>query len=146
MALIIVLLLLFSTATVYYQQKIKSISTEYNEKNKQLEEMTGNIVLSKINETIKLKETSEKDKVAFEKSYSELKIENENLRNEKEELQSELNTAKSDLEHQKSQFDLLKERFDQVQNALISSNEKISGLILKINEIEAKSSESCNKK
>ncbi|MBS3114672.1 hypothetical protein J4448_06230 [Candidatus Woesearchaeota archaeon] len=108
---------------------------QYNKNLEKLQESTGNVVVEKVNETIQLKETYQKDKEFFEQKYYDLNTENEELKREKERLQSELNSLKGELENQKSRFDTLQAHFQQVQNSLMADNEQISKLIARTNEL-----------
>jgi len=127
--------LIFAWSTTYYENTLKNVSMQYNKNLEKLQESTGNVVVEKVNETIQLKETYQKDKEFFEQKYYDLNTENEELKREKERLQSELNSLKGELENQKSRFDTLQAHFQQVQNSLMADNEQISKLIARTNEL-----------
>ena len=128
-------MLIFAWSTTYYENTLKNVSMQYNKNLEKLQESTGNVVVEKVNETIQLKETYQKDKEFFEQKYYDLNTENEELKREKERLQSELNSLKGELENQKSRFDTLQAHFQQVQNSLMADNEQISKLIARTNEL-----------
>lgn len=128
-------MLIFAWSTTYYENALKNVSIQYNTNLEKLQKSTGNVIIEKVNETIKQRESFQKDKEFFERKYYDLNTENEELKRENEKLQAELNFVKSELEDLKTKFDKLNSNFQQVQNSLIAANEQISKLIARTNEL-----------
>lgn len=133
--LTIVPILLFLSFSIYYENKLKNISIEYNKSQEKLKETAGNAVLEISNETFQLKESFQKDKEFFEEKYNNLNSENEELKRQRDMLQSQLNSMKSELEDINDKFNILQSRFQEVQNTLIKANEQISSLTARVNEL-----------
>ncbi len=121
--------------SIYYENKLKNISIEYNKSRESFQEATGKTVLENVNETIQLKETFQKDKEALEKSYYDLKTENEGLIRDYDKLKAQIDSVKSELERSKSNFDKLQNQFKQVRDSLASADQEISRLAGKVNEL-----------
>ncbi len=133
--LTIIPIILFITLSIHYENKIKDISSEYNQKIENFQYVSGKAVLERLNETIGLKETALQDKEKLENEYYQLKIENEALSKEKERLQAESDLLKSQLQSQNAKFNRLESDFNQVQNSLIEANEAISKLLSRVQEL-----------
>lgn len=125
-------IILFIALDVHYENSVKNINNEYNKK---LEEITGKIVLERLNETAQLKETNAKAKGMLEERYSDLKSENEGLVKQKDKLQIESDSLKGQLQSQNTKFNKLQSDFNQIQNSLIEANEAISRLTARANEL-----------
>lgn len=126
--LIIVLLVLYSWSSIYYDNKLKNISAQFQLEQDELQAATGNLILEKDNETINLQESFQEDKEVLEKGYSDLNAENQDLTKNNTELKTELDSVKSELEEYKSKFSILEKRFNEIQDASIKINEDISRL------------------
>lgn len=133
--LILIPILLFIGFSTYYENQLKNITIEHGKNTEKLKEATGKIVLEQLNETIQSKEIALKAKETLEQRYFELQSENEGLKAEKDKMQAELNYVKSELEDTQVKFNSLQEQFQQVQNSLIKTNEQISSLIARTNEL-----------
>ncbi|MBI1936167.1 hypothetical protein HYS31_07025 [Candidatus Woesearchaeota archaeon] len=137
--LLVVPLVLYAILSAYYESRLKDIEMKY------MENAAGNVVFSRINETIKSNAALKSDKESLERGYYELKSSNEELNNKNQKLLSEANSLKSEIESLKDKFDTLLERFQQVQNALISANDKNAKLSGKVSELCAKLKEAGGK-
>ena len=94
LALVLVVLVVFVSFNVYYQNKIRNLQSEYDEKVENLK-VIGEKLLSKeqkLNEISELKDTINKDKETLEIGYIDLKSENQNLKVEKTNLMEDLET------------------------------------------------------
>jgi len=134
---IIVLLLLFTGFSVYYQKNLQNIKKEYNEKKEELESITAKLVSeeAKANEISQIKEKAQKDREYLEKGFNELKNENEVLEKELSSAKSELERAKAELQDKTNKLNLLQERFNHVEQSLIKANGEISRLAARANEL-----------
>jgi len=65
--LIIAPLILFVWFSTYYDNKLKNITIEYDKSREKLQELTGEVILEKFNETVQLKESFQKDKESLGK-------------------------------------------------------------------------------
>ena len=133
--LTIIPIILFITLSIHYENKLKDISSEYNQKIENFQDVSGKVVLTQLNETLSLKEVALKDKERLENEYYQLKIENEALAKDKDRLQSELEIVKAELSVKSSQFNTLQSRFNEIQNSLIEANEAISRLSARAQEL-----------
>lgn len=109
-------LILFVWFSNYYYTSLKNITVEYNKTN-----AAGNVVAIE-------SYSFQKDKEILEKSYSELRSDNDALRKENERLKSESETSRSN-------FEKIYSRFQEVQNALIKANDDLSRLSAKNREL-----------
>lgn len=134
---IALLLLLFAGFSAYYQKTLINITSEYNEKNAQFEEVTAMFVAeeTKAEEISKLNEKSQKDKEFLETGYNDLNNENQVLKKDLEATISELTKTESELAEKKNNFDLLQSRFQSVERSLISANEDLSRLSARIGDL-----------
>ena len=62
----------------------------YDSQKQEFEQVTARVVLSQINNTMKLKEVAQQDRDSFEKKYYTLVKENENLKKQNENLWKEI--------------------------------------------------------
>ena len=88
--LILVNTLLISTIVIFYEYQISSIMQGHDIEKDNLEQATAKVALTQINNTLKLKNAAEKDRVSFEKKYYELVNENEKLKAQNENIWREL--------------------------------------------------------
>lgn len=135
-------ILIFIISSIHYDNRLKNISMEYEQKSKMLKESTGSIVLEQLNETIQSKETALKAKEALEKSYFDLKLENEELIKQKEILEIELNSVKTELKDKNAKFDILSARYKEIEDGLIKAYDDISRLNARVKELCQKVKES----
>ena len=119
--LVIVLLILLSAFTIYYEVTLRSVLGKYNKDQEIYGEFTANIVVNELNKTSNLKENVQKYKEYLEKKYDDLNSLNQNLKGEIENLKAELSLVKSQIEYQKakeigptSQFRLFQEKVDEI--------------------------------
>lgn len=119
--LVIILLILVSALTIYYEVALRRVLSKYNKDQEIYGEFTANIVLNELNKTSNLKENVQKYKEYLEKKYDDLDSLNQNLKNEIENLKAELNLVKSQIEYQKakdigptSQFRLFQNKIDEI--------------------------------
>lgn len=92
LALIAVVLLAFASFSIYYQNRIKEMQDDYDNKIKSLKAIEQKLLLKeqKLNELSKSKNAVEKDKEMLEMGYLTLHSENENLKTEKMSLMESL--------------------------------------------------------
>lgn len=129
----LVLLILF---LVYYEINYRKLLSKYDKNQEIFGGLTANAVLDELNKTSSMKEAVLKYREYFEKRYTELLIQNENLNSQIESLKSELTLIKSQEEYQKvrdggpvSQFRLIQEKNMEISRL----KERISSLCLKLN-------------
>lgn len=82
LVIILVAVGMFILSSIFYNQSVKNMQKEYNEKVENLQEIEKRLTLKeeKINELLKSKDLIEKDKENLEKSYLEIQSENQDLR------------------------------------------------------------------
>ena len=83
-------MLLISMVIIFYEYKVHNFSKGYEQEKSEFEKLTAKVVLSQINNTMKLKDAAEQDRESFEKKYYALVKENENLKAQNENLWKEL--------------------------------------------------------
>lgn len=142
LAFIIILLILFSAVTAYYQYKIRSILNKKTQNDEKISEITAQLILEKFNKLDKSKETELEsiDKLILEQRYEEVTAQNEKLKKEVKELSAlkdEINVLKSQIEYHNArlegpvaQFRLIQEKNEQISQL----NEKINAICLKLKE------------
>lgn len=135
--LIIFFLILFISFTVYYESELRGISVKKWQNDKQIEEVTAQVMLEKLNSTERLNKLALIDKEFLEEKYSDLVVQHENLKKENSGLQEELTLMKSELEYQKvkidgpvAQFRLIQDKNEQIKQL----KEKISALCQSLKE------------
>ena len=129
LVLVIVLLILLSGITIYYEVALRHVLNKYNKDHEIYGEFTANIVINEVNKTSNLKENVQKYKEYLEKKYDDLNTVNDNLRKEIGNLKSELNLVKSQIDYQKAREVGPTEQFRLFQ----SKNDEISKLKMTIN-------------
>lgn len=94
LALVLVILVVFVSFNVYYQNKIRNLQSEYDEKIENLKVIEGKLLSKekKLNEILELKDTIKKDKEILEIGYLSLRSENKDLETEKTSLMDDLDT------------------------------------------------------
>ena len=146
LVLMIFLLVLFITFTVYYEYTLRNISAGQNEHDKKFSELTAQAIFEKLNKSTRLKEIALIDKASLEEKYNDLAAQNENLKKEKITLQEEITLLKSQLEYQKVKLDgpVAQFRLIQDKNQQISQlKEKIDALCLRLKDSNS-SDKDCN--
>ncbi len=85
LTLILIVLIVFVSSSIYYQNRINTMQAEYDKKVERLEEIEQRLLLreKKLNEISELKDLLEKDKEVLEINYLSLQGENQNLETEK---------------------------------------------------------------
>jgi chromosome segregation ATPase len=142
--MILILIIAITGFSIFYKFKLENVSIEYENKSKQLEEITAKAISeeAKIQEISQSKETLSNDKAVLEEGYSSLNNENQELKKEKtileEEIASvklELGKTKSELKEKVNNFNLLQARFDQIEGSLVKANDEVSSLAAKVNDL-----------
>lgn len=112
--LVLVPLILFVWFSNYYYTSLQNITAEFNET-----KAAGNIIQS---------DSFQKDREVLDKSYSELRNENDALRKENERLKSQLDRKSAD-------FSIIQDRYVDIQSSLINANDDLSRLSAKNKEL-----------
>lgn len=135
--LILALIIAIAGFSIFYQNKFKGISTDYENKTQQLEKITAKAVSeeAKVQEISQQQENIKQDKEALESRYNEITSENQALKKDLDSIRLELEKTKSELADKTSMFNLLQTRFDQVEGSLIKANDEISMLSAKVKEL-----------
>ena len=135
--LILALIITITGFSIFYQNKFKNISTDYENKTKQLEKITAKAVSeeSKSQELSQQQENIRQDKEALESRYNEITSENQAPKKDLDSIRLELGRTKSELADKTSMFSLLQTRFDQVEESLVKANDEISRLSAKVKEL-----------
>lgn len=138
--MITILIIAFAGFSSIYEHKLRSASDEYENKTKHLEAITAKLISeeSKSEKISQQKDIAKEDREAMEKSFTDLKNENQALKDDLDTIKSELEQVKSELADKISKFNLLQNRFSQVENSLIEANNEISRLSVRVKEL-------CNK-
>ena len=123
LVLVIILLVLFTASSVYYEVTYNSILSKYNKNRQLVEEITANGVTEDLNKTSSLKENILQYKEYLDKRYDEVNTFNGKLKEELASLQGELAIIKSQEEYQKakdlgpsSQFRLYQAKVEEANN------------------------------
>ena len=137
---IMVLVIAFAVFTAVYQNKLESISLEYENKSQELEKITARLISeeTKMQEISRLQEKAQEDKEVIEGGFNDFRDENEKLQKDLTSIRIELEKTKSELQDKTNKFNLLQMRFDQVEDSLIKANNDLSRLSARVNEL-------CNK-
>jgi len=90
MLMILVNMFLLSTVIIFYEYKINNLLNGYDVQKQEFEQTTARVVLSQINNTMKLKDAAQQDRNSFEKKYYALVKENENLKAQNENIWKDL--------------------------------------------------------
>ena len=138
--IIIILVIGFAAFTAIYQNNIEGISSEYENKSKELEKITARLISeeARMQEISRLQEKAQEDKEAIEGGFNDFRDENEKLQKDLTSIRIELEKTKSELQDKANKFNLLQLRFDQVEDSLIKANNDLSRLSARVNEL-------CNK-
>ena len=131
LVLVIVLLILLSSITIYYEAALRHVLNKYNKDHEIYGEFTANVVINEFNKTSNMKENAQKYKEYLEKRYDDLNTLNDNLRKNIEGLRAELNLVKSQIDYQKAREVGPTEQFRLFQN----KNEEISKLRIIIKQL-----------
>ena len=132
--LVIVLLVLLTLVTIYYEITLRSLKNRYNKSQEIFGGLTADAVLEEFNKTSSIKEMVQNYKEYLEKRYDDLNTMNKNLKIQIEELNAELRLVKSQIEYQKAKEAGPTEQFRLYQN----KNEDINKLKEKIKELSSK--------
>ena len=134
---IMVLVIAFAVFTAVYQNKLESISLEYENKSQELEKITARLISeeTKMQEISRLQEKAQEDKEVIEGGFNDFRDENEKLQKDLTSIRIELEKTKSELQDKTNKFNLLQMRFDQVEDSLIKANNDLSRLSARVNEL-----------
>ena len=77
--LIAVHIVLFTGFSIYYQASLRELSLESNLSKSKVNELTDRMVSEQLNETMKMREAAQFDRVTFEQKYYSVLQDNENL-------------------------------------------------------------------
>ncbi|MBI2135434.1 hypothetical protein HYU09_05570, partial [Candidatus Woesearchaeota archaeon] len=107
--LILALIITITVFSIFYQDKFKSISSDYENKTNQLEKITAKAVSDeiKVQEISQQQENIRQDKETLEKGYNDLKSENQALKEDIASISLELQATKSELQEKTNNFNLL---------------------------------------
>ena len=135
--IIIILVIGFAAFTAIYQNNIEGISSEYENKSKELEKITARLISeeARMQEISRLQEKAQEDKEAIEGGFNDFRDENEKLQKDLTSIRIELEKTKSELQDKANKFNLLQLRFDQVEDSLIKANNDLSRLSARVNEL-----------
>ena len=135
--IIIILVIGFAAFTAIYQNNIEGISSEYENKSKELEKITARLISeeARMQEISRLQEKAQEDKEAIEGGFNDFRDENEKLQKDLASIRIELENTKSELQDKTNKFNLLQMRFDQVEDSLIKANNDLSRLSARVNEL-----------
>ena len=135
--IIIILVIGFAAFTAIYQNNIEGISSEYENKSKELEKITARLISeeARMQEISRLQEKAQEDKEAIEGGFNDFRDENEKLQKDLASIRIELENTKSELQDKTNKFNLLQMRFDQVEDSLVQANNDISKLSERVNEL-----------
>ena len=111
LVLILMFLMLFIIFTIYYEKILRSAVEQRNQNDERLSALTAQIVLQKLNDSVKSKQIALVDKAVLEEKYSSLVDENNKLRETKSSLEGQVALLKSELEYQKVKFEGPTEQF-----------------------------------
>ena len=100
--LVLVLLVLYSATTIYYETRLSKIMNQYKSEQQIFGGLSPNAVLQELNNTSDLRENVQKYKEYLGKKYDDLNTVNNNLKKEIESLQAEMRLIKSQIEYQKA--------------------------------------------
>lgn len=135
--MIIFFLILFISFTVYYESELRSLSAKKGQNDRQLEEVTAQFIVEKLNSTERLNKLALIGKEFLEEKYSDLVVRYESLKKENSGLQEELTLVKSELEYQKvkidgpvAQFRLIQDKNEQIRQL----KEKVDALCQNLKE------------
>ena len=142
--LIIVTLVAFAGFSTYYQKTFRNVSTQYQQKISELDEVAGSLQvaqenLSKTSRELRVKGEREEDlskryttlsdlKEQLEKSLTETRSQLAQTTSELETTKSELTTTKSELSTTKSQLDAANAKIDSLKNEIAALKSSISSL------------------
>ena len=142
--LIIVTLVAFAGFSTYYQKTFRNVSTQYQQKISELDEVAGSLQvaqenLSKTSRELRVKGEREEDlskryttlsdlKDQLEKSLTETRNQLALTTDELEKTKSELSTAKSELTTTKNQLDAANAKIDSLKNEIAALKNSISSL------------------
>ena len=119
--LVVMLLVLLVSLTVYYEVRLAGISKRYDKSPQIFGGITADAAIEQFNKTSNLKENVLKYKEYLEKRFDELNTLNKNLKSEVESLEAELKLVKSQIEYQKAkelgpteQFRLFQSKSDEI--------------------------------
>ena len=134
LVLVIVLLVLLASLTIYYEAAFHKLLTRYNKNQKIFGDLTADAIIEEFNKTSSIKENILTYKSYLEKKYDELDTLNKNLKNQVESLKSELSLVKSQMDYQRAKEAGPTEQFRLFQG----KNDKITKLNAKIRELCSK--------
>ena len=133
LALIMIFLMLFILFTIYYEKILRSAVEQRNQNDEKISTLTAQVILQKLNDSVKSKDIALVDKAILEEKYSKLVDENKKLAEAKASLEGQVALLKSEIEYQKvkidgpvAQFRLIQEKNQQIQDL----KEKIDGICL----------------
>jgi len=143
--IIIAVLVLFATFTIYYQTTYKNMTTNYNYKLEELKRTSEELGLqkSRLNETsyeLEIKVEREQD---LSGKYTGLKGERDKLQSDKEKLEIDLSSTKSQLAEKSAQLVAKESELAQKTSELASAKTQIINLIDERNNYKAQR-DSCN--
>ena len=138
--MILALIIAFAGFSSIYEHRLRSMSTEYENKSQELEKITARLISeeAKMQEISRLQEKAQEDKEAIEGDFNDFRDENEKLQKDLTSIRVEMEKTKSELQDKTNKFNLLQMRFDQVEDSLIMANNDISILSARFKEL-------CNK-
>ena len=116
LVLIIVFLVVFVSFTVYYKKLLVDALAQKRQNDNELNKITAQLVMQKLNNSEDLKEITLIDKAILERKYTDLVDEYENLRLENEQQSEELTLLKSKLEYNQAKIDGPVEQFRLIQS------------------------------
>jgi len=135
--MILALIIAFASFSSIYEHRLRSMSTEYENKSQELEKITARLISeeAKMQEISRLQEKAQEDKEAIEGGFNNFRDENEKLQKDLASIRIELENTKSELQDKTNKFNLLQMRFDQVEGSLVQANNDISKLSARVNEL-----------
>lgn len=144
LVLILVVLVLFSGFATYFQRSFKNLSTDYNTKLNELQEVTSDLMTQKkiLNTTSYELEIKAKREEDYSTKYTTLKDERDKLADEKQQLETsllqrtqELSSKISELESARTEIVSFKVRITELNDEIVQYKSKISSLNNKIDSI-----------